>query len=157
MTNETPVTPEGVRVPPPPAAVTVNAVVLHSASFETIGSMPVAGDERHMETTFELSTSWTEEGLLGVQFGLAVEIKETCNANIVFRGYFRRPDGQEPKAREDPFWQTVAARLAPTMIYPYIRETFTSLALKAGAPTTLILPVINVGAIWKPDEVVITP
>lgn len=45
----------------------------------------------------------------------------------------------------------VAFRLGPVVAYPYIRETLTTLTTKAGIQS-VVLPIINVGAIFEPSE-----
>lgn len=45
----------------------------------------------------------------------------------------------------------VAVRVGPVVVYPYLRETLSTLSTRAGmAP--IVLPVMNVGAVFDPAD-----
>lgn len=136
------------------AAVQLEYITLFSADFRVVGDMPEANETREIIASFSMATKFISEYALGVEISAEISVKPpTVESTIVYRGVFSRPADQPPKPRDDPFWKQVAARIAPITIYPYIRETFTGLAAKAGAHPALSLPIMNVGEMWKPEAI----
>lgn len=109
-----------------------------------------------LKVEYSLSMSRLGEFRLGVQFGITVSDIPGLTARAVYRMMVSlRPDSPEAADPEEAF-EHITARLAPVAMYPFAREAFASIAQKA-LLRPLILPVHNVGALWKIGEIEIPP
>lgn len=132
----------------------LKSVHLQDAHLRRLGSWPKSGKKApQFDTEFGLTAKRLTDSLLGVEFGVTVKRERVVDAHVKYRMTFEVQG--EPGEERDSMLRGVAARLAPIVAYPYVRETITSLFLKAGGPH-LILPVLNVGALFSPDEIKIT-
>jgi preprotein translocase subunit SecB len=103
------------------------------------------------DTRFSLGATRLEAGVLGVDFGVDFEFPDVCHLKVSYRMVFQVD--VTPGEDETVLFQKVASRLAPIVSFPYIRETIASLTVKAGASVPILLPVLNVGAIFKPEAI----
>lgn len=88
---------------------------------------------------------------LGVQFGAEIVDIPDFTARAVYRMIFTlKPESPEAADPEHAFG-IIIARMAPVAMYPFIREALASISQKALLPA-LILPVQNVGSLWKVGE-----
>lgn len=124
---------------------------LHGAEFRTLENWPPPnGEALNIEINFAVSAVRLEGDQLGVEFGAIINREGLVHLTIDYRLIFRvRPDEAES---EDDLFRKVASRIAPIVAYPYIRETASSLFVKAGGPH-LTLPVLNVGGMFSPDQI----
>lgn len=130
--------------------IIITAPQLHTLEFRRESQEDSTSTE--YETEFILGLNRFGFLRLGVEFGVTVEGIEGLHAQTTFRMVFTlKPESPEAKDPVKAF-QGVAARLAPVAMYPWVRETLASIAMKAGVPN-LVLPIRNVGGLWNPAEI----
>lgn len=132
-------------------AAQLNWLVLQHAHFDLLGDWPGTKKGLEVTTNFHLSAVRLGAGELGVEFRLEMRQEGVFETTVAYRMGFavETPEGEV----ETEVFQRVAARIAPIVAFPYIREMVTSLAAKSGAPAPIILPVLNVGGIFAPDGI----
>lgn len=117
----------------------IQTLNLLGAEFERAGTLPPE-DER-LDPEMSLESYALEPGdsyPLEWSALMKVEIRqeETWKASVTYAITFRRTaefsEGDEP----EEFWESVAYQLVPTTIYPYARETLSTLLSKAGFSAT---------------------
>lgn len=88
---------------------------------------------------------------IGVEFMVSIEDIPGLTAEVAYRMIFDLdPDSEEAKNAEHSL-RTIAARLAPVAMYPFMREALVSAANRA-LVTNLILPIVYVGKLFTPEE-----
>jgi hypothetical protein len=133
-------------------SVELLAVNLHTVEYDYVGGAIPRGSDREAPVQFSLVAHRPSKSHIIVEFGLKIHDAEMMKMNVVYRARFRRSDLPETLAERDEYWRIVCAKLAPIVMYPYIRETVHSLTSKSGLPNA-ILPVLNVGAIVEPASI----
>lgn len=135
----------------PPARL--KSLTLQELRFERKGKWPDPDEGAGLElgANFALSAMRLAPGRLGVEFEVTIEPEGVFTFAVSYRMTFE-VDSPSPDQELGVFRQ-VAARIAPIVAFPYIRETLTSMASKAGAPRMIALPILNVGAFFDPDEI----
>ncbi len=107
-------------------------------------------------TEYELSIHRFAHLTAGVEFSASIvdvpELRLSATYRMVFTLAPESPEAQQPETA----FQQIAARLAPLAMYPFLRETLASAAMKAGLPP-IILPIQNVGALFKADDIEVSP
>ena len=94
--------------------------------------------------------------------GIELTAQSEDDSPVVFSIAYRvvltvEPVGNSgPDIDSDTTLKEVSARLGPVILYPYVRETLSSLSVKAGRKP-LVLPVINAGMAFDPGEVELPP
>ena len=137
----------------PTPGVKLRALVLHELEFKRFGGQAPPA-ELEVPTRFRLGTHRLAEDALGVEFSLEIEQEDVVAFRIVYRAVFVRETDRPAPEDDLPFWRSVAGRVAPIVIFPYMRETFTGLAAKAGLPQ-LFLPVLNIGGIFPSESIAV--
>ena len=100
-----------------------------------------------LNLTLAVAEVSASRAVIDVTFALRVE--KAFDVTVAHRVVFRLPaDRPQPDNIED-HWRQVAARLAPVVVYPYVREVVSSVTAKAGMAAAT-LPVLNVGAALDP-------
>jgi preprotein translocase subunit SecB len=130
-------------------------MALHEARFKRIGPWPVPREDDGFDadTQFGLTARRLNRGELGVELELKVTVPEVFESAVSYRMQFSfDPD----EIDEMETCRAIAARVAPIVSYPYIREVLSSLAMRAGSPVPFTLPVLNVGAMFDPESIEIT-
>jgi preprotein translocase subunit SecB len=125
------------------ADVRLNNLFLHHANVRLIGRDTSQAARSDVNLEFNLGMVWLKKDvILAVDLFVEVEQPKVFQAKISYRAEFESQPGvviQNPRE----FWKAVVARIAPSVMYPFVRETYASLALKASVRNTL-LPVINI-------------
>lgn len=95
--------------------------------------------------TFGLSAGEPENDRIRVDLEARLE-EATGSYSIAVRYVvvMRKLDEFPEGIAEEEFWEIVGERIAPTVMYPYVRETMTSILSKAGLPSVMP-PVIDFG------------
>lgn len=91
---------------------------------------------------------------IGIEFTVAIRVAELVG-HTTYRIGFELVGGTAEASDPDRALRTLAARVAPTTLFPYIRETFSSAALRCGL--NLVLPFQTVGALYSPEEIELPP
>jgi hypothetical protein len=101
---------------------------------------------------YQLSVHRFSHLSIGVEFGASVQNVPGVAARAAFRMVFAiRPDSTDADDPERAF-RSLAGRIAPVAMYPFIREALASAAVRAQLPE-LFLPIANVGALYDPDSI----
>lgn len=128
-------------------------MVLRKVSVEALGKGP--GDVAEPPiVNFELGVARPSNVGLDIKLDVSLTHEGVLRAGLTYVGRFLRLEaGAAPREEDLRFF---AAKIAPTVLYPFIRETLASLVVKTGLPP-LILPVLNFGEVFDPNEVEIPP
>jgi hypothetical protein len=89
---------------------------------------------------------------LGVEFTVGVKLPD-LEGRTVFRLIFELIEGSPEAEQPERALRELAARTAPVTLFPFVRETFSSAAMRCGLQ--FALPFQNVGALFTPDEIAI--
>lgn len=142
--------------PPPSAPVSrakLRSLILHHLSFTREGDWRErVSEDVGIQTTFSLRATRLKNHRLGVEFGLRMGEEGLIDLEIEYRLVFELTQSPEDDAERDSDYRSIAARLAPTIALPYIRETIQSVTGKASS-TPIVLPVLNIGAAFSPESV----
>lgn len=131
------------------AAQLVN-LSLHRLRFKD--DRPAGGQAEEVHTEFLLNARLFDDGSVGAEFGVnCYSTDRELRLRVVYRMEFTRGPGVPESLPADEFARQVSARIAPTVAFPFIREMVVSLTGKSGGPP-ITLPVINVGALFKPEQ-----
>lgn len=91
---------------------------------------------------------------LGVEFTVGVKLPD-LEGRTVFRLIFELLEGSPEAEQPERALRELAARTAPVTLFPFVRETFSSAAMRCGL--TFVLPFQNVGTIFTPEEISLGP
>ncbi len=133
------------------AAFQVVALSLQELSFERLEGAPPEG-KHETPVEFGLSVGDPSSGSLPIRLAVTIDERPAYRLRVVYGAVFR-PTEDAPDENREASWRIVAARLAPTILYPFIRETIATVLQKAGLPA-LIAPVINFASLLPPEEIV---
>jgi len=89
---------------------------------------------------------------LGIEFGVNVKGVPGLVALALFRMECTLVEGSAEAADADTAFRHACARLAPTVMYPYVREALGSLGMKAQIPN-FVLPIVNFGEVYDPAAI----
>jgi preprotein translocase subunit SecB len=105
---------------------------------------------------FGLGLNRLANNKIGVE--LSVEIKDfpPVSMTVSYRAVFELDRADSKGESFEKELKFVAAKLAPTALYPFLRETVAITLVKAGLPP-LIAPVVNFASVFDADEVVLPP
>ena len=135
----------------PEAPVRVTLLRLHELEFEPLGGALPETNELPME--LGLGVGEPQGGVLPVRLTVTVEASPCYRVSVTYEGRFAHLRAVQGAEDETGFWRVVASRLAPTILYPYIRETITTVLQKAGLPP-LAVPILNFGEVFDVEKVV---
>ncbi|MBP7148806.1 MAG: protein-export chaperone SecB [Acidobacteria bacterium] len=102
------------------------------------------------EIGFNLSVSRFAERVLGIALTASVGGIPNVSVSSCYRVLIEIEPG--PHSRLLKEMKLVAARLAPGLLYPFLRESIYSALLKAGLPP-LVPPVIDIPSLFSIDDV----
>ncbi len=88
---------------------------------------------------------------LGVELTVELTDFKPLSLRVTYRAVFEIADGETPD-EIDLQLRLVAAQIAPAVLYPFIRETVLTTALKAGLPPVLP-PIVNFRSVFDPAQV----
>ncbi len=127
-------------------------MALRRVEVERLGNLP-DGPEEGLTIRFQLGLDRPSDDELGVELILRVSHNDILQAEISYRGLFVYT-GSDDHPPTDSVLRSFAARVAPSILYPFIRETLASLVVKTGLPA-LVLPVLNFEGVFDQEAVVI--
>jgi hypothetical protein len=91
---------------------------------------------------------------IGVEFTVGVKLPD-LEGRTVYRVIFELLEGSPEAEQPERALRELATRTAPVTLFPFVRETFSSAAMRCGL--TFVLPFQNVGTLFTPDEIVFGP
>lgn len=143
--------PASKRQPQPEAVLHVSAPELWRFEFIKHEGTSPDFDWENIPLSFNLGLSRFSTEQLGVELSIEIDIPITY-VIVVYRATFEiemldsDPDDLERELR------VVAAQVAPSTLYPFIRETVTTTSVKAGLPP-LVPPIINFRSLFDPTSI----
>jgi hypothetical protein len=141
---------ENLSDPPRPNA-TLEGLELLDVEFHRYNDWPTDGGEQSYKSTFTLGASSIQEGQLGVELGIRISEPELFDLEIRYRATFAAVTPISDDVA-DEFWRGVATRLAPVVIFPYVRESASAILGRSGN-SGFHLPILNVGLMFDPAKV----
>jgi hypothetical protein len=137
------------------AGVSISAPRLYSIEFsrESEDQIP---DDAVAQIGFSLKLSRETRLSMGVELGVIVDGVEGLLASARYRMIVTLIEGSPEASDAETAFRQAASRLAPTILYPYVREALGTTAMKAQVPN-FVLPVVNFGEVFNMDEVVVPP
>lgn len=100
---------------------------------------------------FDLGLSRLGKNKLGVELAVKIRDFPPISMRISYRAVCET-DFKGSAEKFDLHLRLLAAQVVPAAIYPYIRETASTTALKAGFPA-LLLPVVSFADIFDPKQI----
>lgn len=88
---------------------------------------------------------------LGVELSVELSDFKPLSLRVTYRAVFEITDDKAPDEIDQQL-RFVAAQIAPSVLYPFIRETVLTTALKAGLPPVLP-PIVNFRSVFDPAQV----
>jgi len=92
---------------------------------------------------------------IGVELSVGLKDLPGFEIEATYRARFQIISTEEVEDLEVTL-KTVAARIAPAALYPFVREVIASTLQRAGVSLPL-LPVLNFGAMFDPETVELPP
>jgi preprotein translocase subunit SecB len=136
--------------------IAVTSLELHRLDFEILDPTLVVDEDLDIRLGFGLGVVRFAEDAIGVEYMVEVAENPALRLQVVYRVGITRIQPAAEGEDTERFWQVVAAQMAPTVAYPYVRELATALITKAGFPPAF-MPVLRVGAVFKPEDVDVPP
>ena len=103
-----------------------------------------------VETSIGLGAKMTSEGLLAVELSVALDVQDSLRARVKYLSFFGHSGG-EPATDIEELRQFAAVQ-APSVVYPYARETLAALIAKADLPH-VIVPFADFSDMFDPKEI----
>lgn len=150
---------EAKSIPSP--GIAIEGIGLEVLEFHKTGSRePKPGDRIQSTVNFGLALEWVEPGkALGAEFSATMDAEDIFRVHVVFRTVLR-PSAQAlanvVEEKTPKYWETIGARVAPTVLFPFVRETIATATARAGIPSA-ILPIVFPGQLFDPDKIVLAP
>lgn len=139
---------------PNPLPIVISAPELWRLSFERRPDTPwVEGTDPTLNTGLGVTRTAEDE----IEVELSVSIEEGAPFSV-FVGYRARFHVQstEGLGSLEQVLSTIAARIAPTTLYPFVREAIGNALMRAGIQAPL-LPILNFGTMFNPGEIEVPP
>lgn len=136
--------------------VQVTGIVLRTLRFERLDHDGVEDTDATLDTSFGIGVGRPGADLLNVELTVSFEKPGAARVEMAYVAQFKRTRDLPRGKSDEEFWQTVASQVGPVVLYPFIRETATSLTTKAGLGP-LLLPIVNFKALFEPKEIAIPP
>jgi preprotein translocase subunit SecB len=141
--------------PLPQVPLNISPPELNHLRFERKqGKGPEAG-EFQVPLSTGLSVARFSEDEIGVELSVGIHDLPAFDIEASYRARFQIVSTEEFEDLETAL-KTVAARIAPAALYPFVRETLASTLQRAGISLPL-LPVLNFGAMFEPATVELPP
>ena len=140
---------------PPSGDVKLDAIYLHRVQLERLGAWPEGQEELDVSIKWGIGAVLLANGQLGVELGVKVEHEDMVALEVAYRMELSAAAEIPAKPGVEAFWRNAAARVAPIIAVPYIRETVHSLTGRA-LNESVLLPIANYGAYFKPEVIPLT-
>lgn len=127
------------------------ALALQELNFKRLEGAPPKGPHE-TPVEFTLAVGEPSSGALPIQLTVQMEEKDAFRVLVTYSVVIQQLQ-EVPEEEREQTWRVLAARIAPTVMYPYIRETISSLVQKAAFPS-FIAPIINFAKLIPPEEIV---
>lgn len=111
------------------------------------------GDEVPLLTGLSIARLATDE--IGVELSLSIQELPQFAIEVSYRSRFQVQSTEQVDDLAGML-KTIAARIAPATLYPFVRETVASVLARAGVDAPL-LPVLNFAKMFDPDEIELPP
>lgn len=132
----------------PAVSIQLESLALRSVEFERLGPLS-PGDDAALEANFSLQLGRPTEHSLSVDLSVEVEHPGVMKASVTYTAVFAQtsflPGDRDPAE----VWTQFAARNAPLVLYPYVRETMTMLTTKSGLPP-FVPPILDFSRVFDP-------
>lgn len=139
---------------PPTAGVKLESIYLHRVQMERIGPWPEDQDEVDLGIKWGIGAVRLRGGRLGVEIAVQINHDEMISLEVAYRMELAATGDIPQRPGPEAFWRDAAARVAPIIAVPYIRELVQSLSGRA-LNESVLLPIANYGAYFKPEEIML--
>jgi len=135
----------------PQADIQVGALNLHALEFTRLGML---ADAKDVDWDVSLGTVFISPSSLGVEFSISARLEKAFEATISYRAAFKRSIPFSEDEDQERFWRSIVAHVAPVVLMPYVRATFSWLVAQAGF-SSIVLPLINPQQMISLEEVIL--
>jgi hypothetical protein len=132
------------------AGVVFTAPRLASLHFEVDGELDLNLEE--IPTEFKLRVGRLSQLELFVEFGVEIVEIHGLTGLCIYRAEFSLKEGSPEAANAEEAFRSLAARLAPTLLYPFVREALHSAAARAHLPS-IVAPIVNFSGVFDSASV----
>lgn len=129
---------------------------LWKLEFEQLETDDNEIDLTSLPLIFQLSVNRLSTYQVGVEFGVQITELQSLRVVVAYRIVCEIELDGATDEQLDQQLRSIAGHFLPTTLYPFIRETITTNAAKAGLPP-LVLPVVNFRKMINIDELQIPP
>jgi len=105
---------------------------------------------------FSLGLNRPSRESVGVQLSVEVDNVPGVQMKVAYRIVATLQVPDDGPADLDQFLKLAAVHVAPTILYPFLREAVASIAMRSGI-SGLVLPVVNFRQVFKPEEFTLPP
>lgn len=137
---------------PPAAGVKLEAIYLHKVQMERLGPWPDDHEELDLEIKWGIGAVQLSGGRLGVELSVQINREDMISLELAYRMELAATGEIPAKPGVEAFWRDAAARVAPIIAVPYMREAVHSLTGRA-LNESVMLPIANYGNYFKPEEI----
>jgi preprotein translocase subunit SecB len=133
--------------------IKVQACRLDSLVFHRRGMAPEG--EHEIESEVGLGVSEPQGDLLTVRLNYKMVDASVMDIDAAYVVVLRRTEQFEFEGDELTAWRHVAARLAPVILYPFVRETIATTLQKAGLEGPMP-PILDFRRVFDPESIKFT-
>lgn len=133
------------------AGVQFTEVRLASLTFDAGPDAAIPDDEDEVTGNFILNVARLSPTEISVEFGAEVEGVRSVTAKCTYRALYRLRPGSPEEQQPDVALRGVATRVAPVMLYPFVREALQNAASRAGLPE-LLMQIVNFSTMFSEFE-----
>lgn len=126
-------------------------VRLASLVFDAGPDAEVPEDEDEVTGNFILNIARLSLTEIAVEFGLEVEGIPDVTAKCTYRALYRLRPGSPEERQPEAALLGVATRVAPVMLYPFVREALQNAASRAGL-ADFLLQIVNFASLFSDIE-----
>lgn len=133
------------------AGVQVTEIRLASLTFDAGPDAAIPDEEDEVTGNFTLNVARLSPTEISVKFSAEVEGARAVTAKCTYRALYRLRPGSPEEHQPDIALRGVATRIAPVMLYPFVREALQNAASRAGLPE-LLMQVVNFSTMFSDFE-----
>ena len=139
---------------PPDAQLGIELVShrLDELHFMREGQPDPGGPARPVDIQVQLSVSEPEGESLSVRVGLRMKDPSVMSIDAAYIVVLRMTDQFLFEGSVEEEWKKIASRLAPVILYPFLRETIASTLQKAGLEVPMT-PILDFRRVFDPDQI----
>ncbi|MFC1531203.1 protein-export chaperone SecB [Gemmatimonadota bacterium] len=109
-------------------------------------------DSREVDTKVELGVAAPEGDTLSVRLKLTLDDAPVARISVAYVVTLRKTEQFRFEGSEADAWRNIAARLAPVILYPFLRETVATTLQKSGLPGP-VPPILDFRRVFEPSEI----